>query len=455
MKDKAIEELILFGNISSDTVVKNAVSLFAVPAAKMARSSGSLPGTLAHDEAPHAYYQVQRAMLPLIGEERVSGTYWQNYIAGLVGGADNAFTRLAEHGTLDHKPAIRHLATDELRLIRQIYSYDFTTFSAPDSGREPDTDTGTDTGTGTEPTIGSKADNIASMTVTPARRTRRQQLHEALTAGTDEEATSLLAEYYHSCGAGDFEAYGSYLWDGSFRGVRISDPITFDDLIGIDKQKESLKENAEFLFRGLPANNVLLYGDSGTGKSSSVKALLNNYEPRGFKLVAVPKHRLADLPKILDAIAGRGLKFIVFIDDLSFDENDGGYKQFKSVLEGGVSARPDNAVICVTSNRRNIVKEVWSDREGQDDVHLRDNLQEKRSLADRFGLTIVFSSPDKREYLDIVFALARKADVRMAEDELRAQALTWEIRHGGRSGRTASQFIAHLKGLQALAELEN
>jgi predicted AAA+ superfamily ATPase len=213
-----------------------------------------------------------------------------------------------------------------------------------------------------------------------------------------------------------------------------------------------LIENTEFLLRGLPANNVLLYGDSGTGKSSSVKAVLNRYKDRGLKLIAVPKERIDELPQILEYVGGRGLKFIIFIDDLSFEENEVGYKSFKSVVEGSVSARTTNTVICVTSNRRNIIKEVWKDRAEQDDIHLRDNLQEKRSLADRFGLTIVYIAPEKGDYLDIVAALAKKAGLNMDAEYLSEQALIWEIRHGGRSGRTARQFIDHMVGLKELGQ---
>jgi predicted AAA+ superfamily ATPase len=227
-----------------------------------------------------------------------------------------------------------------------------------------------------------------------------------------------------------------------------------EELIGYDRQKDALIENTERLLRGLPASNVLLYGDSGTGKSSSVKALLNRYRGQGLKLIAVPKERIDDMGEILAHIAGRGLKFIVFIDDLSFEENDGSYKPFKSIIEGSVNGRQDNAMICVTSNRRNIVKEVWKDREGleADDVHLRDNLQEKRSLADRFGLTLVFAAPDKASYLEIVSALADQAGLSVDQKTLLSGALTWGIRHGGRSGRTARQYIDHLIGAQALSK---
>jgi predicted AAA+ superfamily ATPase len=191
---------------------------------------------------------------------------------------------------------------------------------------------------------------------------------------------------------------------------------------------------------------MLLYGDSGTGKSSSIKALLNRYKDKGLKLISLSREKIDELPKIFETVRNKGQKFIIFVDDLSFEEGDNSYKSFKSIVEGSVSAKPANTLICVTSNRRNIVREVWKDREGVDDIHLRDNLQEKRSLADRFGLTLVYPSPDKQEYLGIVLALSKKAGIDMPDDELIKEALTWEIRHGGRSGRAARQFVDYKVG---------
>jgi predicted AAA+ superfamily ATPase len=168
---------------------------------------------------------------------------------------------------------------------------------------------------------------------------------------------------------------------------------------------------------------------------------LNAFAGRGLKLVSIPKARIADIAEVIDLVSERGLKFILFIDDLSFDEGENGYKAFKSAIEGRIGAANNNWIVCVTSNRRNIVKEAWKDREAQDDVHLRDNLQEKKSLADRFGLTIIYEAPDKAEYLTIVRGLATKAGLALSGDELDKAALTWEVRHGGRSGRTAKGFV--------------
>jgi predicted AAA+ superfamily ATPase len=420
----------LYANVSDDAGVACATAL----------SGGALMG----DVHASAWTGLQRAMLEGVGREKVGATYWQNHICALVGASDNPFSRAAERGAYagledlssgnalaeaaaslpESDAGLLRLATVELARIKEMYAWDF----------------------------GDAADSVASLMASPPPGSRRQRVHEALTRDDDIVSAAGLAAYYRAYGAGALEAYDSYYWNGGFSGVEAGDPVRLDDLIGMERQKAALIENTEFLLHGLPASNMLLYGDAGTGKSSSVKAVAHEFADRGLKLVAIPKARIAELPAVLDAASGRGLKFLLFIDDLSFEEDESSYKSFKSVIEGGVGSRPDNVVICVTSNRRNIVKEVWKDREDRDDVHLRDNLQEKRSLADRFGLTIVYSSPEKDEYLSIVEGLAKKAGVDMKEDELKAAALTWELRHGGRSGRTARQFVDYCSSRKALAQ---
>jgi predicted AAA+ superfamily ATPase len=434
--------MILFEQVGSDPVVKNAVFLFDVFFDEDNPYDEYFDYYALQDDLSD-YYKLQKAMLRLVGAEEIAASYWQNYICKLIAPSDNAFSRMAERGVFaadgydGAAAAVFALAMEELQVIRDIYAYDFQALAQAITKR-----TGVPEG----------AENLAKLTAAPEKVSRRQGIHEALTAEDARTSATLLARYFHDFGAGDFEGYDAFAWEGTFHGVAFGDPITMDDLIGYESQKRALIENTEFLLRGLPANNVLLYGDSGTGKSSSVKALLNMYKARGLKLIAVPKERIDDLPRILEYVGGRGLKFIIFIDDLSFEENEVGYKSFKSVIEGSVSARTTNTVICVTSNRRNIIKEVWKDRAEQDDIHLRDNLQEKRSLADRFGLTIVYISPEKREYLEIVAALAKNAGLNMDAEYLSEQALIWEIRHGGRSGRTARQFIDHMVGLKELGQ---
>lgn len=219
-----------------------------------------------------------------------------------------------------------------------------------------------------------------------------------------------------------------------------------NQLIGYETQKQTLRNNTEAFLAGKKANNVLLYGDSGTGKSSSIKALLNEYYKDGLRMIEVYKHQFKDLPKIIQQLQSRNYKFILFMDDLSFEEFEIEYKYLKAVIEGGLEKKPDNILIYATSNRRHIVKQTWSEREDKDEVNINDAKQEKTSLSSRFGIKILFMHPDCINYLNIVDGLAKQYGLKMDRDELHQKALTWEIRHGGFSGRTAKQFIHAMLG---------
>ena len=219
-----------------------------------------------------------------------------------------------------------------------------------------------------------------------------------------------------------------------------------NQLIGYETQKQTLRNNTEAFLAGKKANNVLLYGDSGTGKSSSIKALLNEYYKDGLRMIEVYKHQFKDLPKIIQQLQSRNYKFILFMDDLSFEEFEIEYKYLKAVIEGGLEKKPDNILIYATSNRRHIVKQTWSEREDKDVVNINDAKQEKTSLSSRFGIKILFMHPDRINYLNIVDGLAKQYGLKMDRDELHQKALTWEIRHGGFSGRTAKQFIHAMLG---------
>lgn len=219
-----------------------------------------------------------------------------------------------------------------------------------------------------------------------------------------------------------------------------------DQLIGYESQKEKLTQNTEAFLAGKKANNVLLYGDSGTGKSSSIKALLNEYYKDGLRMVEVYKHQFINLPSIIQELQSRNYKFVLFMDDLSFEEFEIEYKYLKAVIEGGLEKKPDNILIYATSNRRHLVKQTWSDRQDQDEVNVNDAKQEKTSLSSRFGVKILFMHPDRQNYLDIIDGLAEQYGLDMDQEELHQKALTWEIRHGGFSGRTAKQFIHAMLG---------
>lgn len=214
-----------------------------------------------------------------------------------------------------------------------------------------------------------------------------------------------------------------------------------EDLIGYEYQKKQLTDNTEAFLIGKKANNVLLYGDAGTGKSSSIKALLNEYYKDGLRMIEIYKHQFKYLPFVIQELQSRNYKFIIFMDDLSFEEFETDYKYLKAIIEGGLEKKPNNILIYATSNRRHLIKQSWSDRAGEDDININDALQEKTSLASRFGIKINFVHPNKMEFLKIIDGLALHYQIDMEKEELHENALTWQIRHGGFTGRTAKQFI--------------
>lgn len=264
----------------------------------------------------------------------------------------------------------------------------------------------------------------------------------------DRELADLLVDYYSRHGCGKAAGFAAFRWDetGGLAGIKHPDDSSFEDIVGYDYQKGVLRQNTEAFLAGRPANNILLVGARGTGKSSCVKALIPQYFGQGLRLVEVSKHQLRHLHQILDALRGRSQKFIVFLDDLSFEENETEYKHLKSAIEGGVEAKPDNVLIYATSNRRHLIRESWQDREGGQDIHSLDSVHEKISLADRFGIILTYPAPDQSEYLKIVEAIAKKHAVDLPADELKKLALRWEMSHSGRSGRVAQQFVKHIMG---------
>lgn len=259
-----------------------------------------------------------------------------------------------------------------------------------------------------------------------------------------------LANYYQQHGTGIFARYKALQWkNGDLFGIKYFDPIQIDEIVGYELPKETLIKNTECLLCGLPALHVLLYGSRGSGKSSLVKALLNRYGERGLRLIEVPKEYFKDLPLILEKVREQPQKFIIFVDDLSFEEDDETFKALKVVLEGSVIAKAKNVVVYATSNRRHLVKEYFSDRprpSEADEVHAWDTQQEKLSFSDRFGLTLTFEPANQETYLKIVHHLAKIAQIPLASDELEFRAKQWATRHNGRSGRTARQFIDYLQG---------
>lgn len=250
-----------------------------------------------------------------------------------------------------------------------------------------------------------------------------------------------LLDFYANHGCGKFVKYRAFIWrDQKILPVAYPDKISLSDLQGYDYQRNIVLDNTVSFLNGLPANNCLLYGDRGTGKSSTVKAIMNQYYSKGLRVIEIPKESLMEFPYLVDQIAGLPLKFIIFIDDLSFSKQDETYASLKAVLEGGVAARPDNTLIYATSNRRHLLRETFSDREG-DEVHRGDTIQESLSLADRFGLRVNFSHPGKQEFLELIRTLAQQRGLSEHLEQLEREAEQWALAQGGRSPRCAIQFM--------------
>ena len=272
-------------------------------------------------------------------------------------------------------------------------------------------------------------------------------------AGSDNEFKDIITEFYKEYGVGKFglnKAFrieeGTDLKTANIIPITRVEHVYLNDIIGYDLQKKKLTDNTESFINGKPANNCLLYGDAGTGKSSSVKAIVNEYYDKGLRIIEIYKHQFRYLSDILEQIKDRNYKFIIYMDDLSFEESELEYKYLKAILEGGFGRRPENVLIYATSNRRHLIRESFRDKtETDEELHTRDTVEEKLSLSARFGEKIYYGSPDKREFNSIVLSLAKKHNIDMDEGEILSKANMWELSHGGMSGRSATQFITYLQ----------
>ncbi|MBS7299242.1 MAG: ATP-binding protein [Eubacteriales bacterium] len=260
-------------------------------------------------------------------------------------------------------------------------------------------------------------------------------------AKTADELFELLCKHYKTLGTGIFARYTALLCskDG-LSGIENPDTTSFNELIGLEHIKKTLTDNTELFLSGKKANNVLLFGDRGTGKSSCVKALLNKYHEQGLRVIELPKNCITLIPDLYKELSSKPQKFILYLDDLSFEKHEPEYRSLKVSMEGQLGSIPQNVLIFATSNRRHLIKENWKDREGGD-VHAGDNMQEMLSLSERFGISLVFSAPNQREYLDIVKELLSRKGIEI-NDEIEKKAIAWQMNYGGRTPRCASQFAA-------------
>jgi predicted AAA+ superfamily ATPase len=441
------------GALPDPAVLSASLALFrGVLADEIGRAFLALLDALAR-EAPRA--DVRAAWSRLFGllaaeaelaDHAPVGDAWQNHLLDRLLADDNPFSQKAQRAPLAAMgEALVEQARVELRALQQLFQLDARRLASVVAARASDAPW--PAWDGFRPLASAPGDEAAST------------LKRALAAAADWGALLPdLAAYYARAGTGLFARYRAFRWvrvgeRGHLEGIAHPDPVRLSDLVGYESERELLLRNTEQFLAGYPANNVLLYGDRGTGKSSTIKALLNAYGDRGLRLVEVAKAYLPDLPQLLALLRGRRERFILFVDDLSFHETEVEYKELKAVLEGGLEARPSNVLLYATSNRRHLVQESFADRTGAVDgeLHGVDTMQEKLSLSDRFGITLTFLAPDQDRYLAIVRALAAQRGLAIAPEELQRRAIAWALRHRGRSGRTARQFVDYLTGELGLA----
>jgi len=386
-----------------------------------------------------------RRIVSFAGKFGLAGDLWQQWLTYILMMHENPFTLACERRGVRADSTITELAAGDLGCFRDLFKADLL-------------DEGADAGsahaaeilramTDYRPPYGSVTERGPGAAIS--------LLSERLAHAEDVKTFSLiLQDHYETYGVGMYGLYRAFRVDEGISELKLvpvvdDEDVTFDDLIGYEDQKKTLIDNTEAFVSGNHANNVLLYGDSGTGKSTSIHALMHEFFPRGMRLVEVSKQNRHLLPQILSQIKKRNYRFIIFLDDLSFEENESDYKELKAMLEGALETRSDRVLIYATSNRRHLIRETWRDRndiEYQEDVHHSDTMEEKLSLASRFGVTIYYSKPDPKEYLNIVRQLADRNGIELSSQDLDDIARRWELRHGGMSGRTASQLITWLRG---------
>ncbi len=385
-------------------------------------------------------YDCVNELIELAEQYGFEGNVWHNYLAFLLANNENAYSTACEI-VGEVQGSINDVALNDFAVFRSLFAYDLKTI-------EQELEVGC-LSLLTDYKSASSNGKVFNKRI----RDRICELSIKLANSKDEqEFKTIMTDFYKDFGVGKLGLHKAFRIIHEENQPKIV-PITnishvhLDELVGYEIQKKKLIDNTEAFVKGKKANNCLLFGDAGTGKSTSVKAIMNEYYDQGLRLIEVYKHQFQDLSAIIAQIKNRNYKFIIFMDDLSFEEFEIEYKYLKAVIEGGLEKRPDNVLIYATSNRRHLVREKFSDKEERrDDLHSSDTVQEKLSLAARFGVSIFFIAPDKKEYMKIVKTLANKYSLTIPEEELFLEANKWELSHGGLSGRTAQQFIDYLLG---------
>ena len=386
-------------------------------------------------------FECVNRLLELSVSHGFEGNLWHSYLTYLLASDENAYSTSCEIvGPVDG--TINEIARHDFVIFKELFDYDFR-----------DMEKSLDAGC---LNLLMDYQNVKGGGKVFNRRIRDRicDLARALAAAEDvDDFKDKLTQFYKEFGVGKLGLHKAFRVEHPENdGVQIV-PITniahvhLDDLVGYEIAKKKLIDNTEAFVMGKRANNCLLFGDAGTGKSSSIKAILNQYYDQGLRMIEVYKHQFKDLNDVIAQIKNRNYKFIIYMDDLSFEEFEIEYKYLKAVIEGGLERKPENVLIYATSNRRHLIRETFRDKADRDEeLHTNDTVQEKLSLVARFGVTIYFGSPDKKEFQEIVRVLARKGGIDMPEEELLLEANQWELAHGGLSGRTAQQFVDYLLG---------
>ncbi len=438
---REISKLIMYGDMDEDCILYQLGEIFRrYEAEKSAENTSSKP-VLIKD----IYTQLKRLLI-VATDYGFNYNLWHNYLTFYLVTNENPFSITCEKVGAN-EGSVNHFAKNDFRVFRNLFHFDF-------SAIEKDLEIDCFSQLSNYKAIGKKElmynKNVSEKIIA---------LSAELETAADENAFfDSVTAFYKAYGVGMFglnKAFrireSSHGADVEFVAINNMDKVMLDDLIGYEIQKKKLVDNTKAFVEGKKANNVLLFGDSGTGKSTSIKAIVNAFYPQGLRMIEIYKHQFKDLSNVIAQIKNRNYRFIIYMDDLSFEEFETEYKFLKAVIEGGVETRPDNILIYATSNRRHLIKETWNDRSDvkvENGMHQSDTMEEKLSLVNRFGVTINYSKPSQKEYFHIVIALARRQGITMSDDELRAEANKWELSHGGISGRTAQQFVNYLAGFE-------
>lgn len=393
------------------------------------------------ENAAALFYDCIYRLIELAGHYGFHGNLWHCYLANLLVNNENSYSCGCElRGKIEG--TVNEAALHDIVIFKEFYDYDFAPLAKK---------------------LGVREFSLVEHYVSSSRESkvynrricaRICELAEKFSHdNTPEEMKDTLTQFYKEYGVGKFGLHKSFRVLHDETGVRV-EPIlniahvSLDDLIGYETAKKKLTDNTDAFVAGRKANNCLLFGDAGTGKSSCVKAIANEYYEKGLRIIEVYKHQFQDLNQVIGQIKNRNYRFIIYMDDLSFEDFEIEYKYLKAVIEGGLERKPENVLIYATSNRRHLIRENYGDKEEiRQDMHTGDTVQEKLSLVHRFGVTIYFGAPDKKQFQVIVKALAARGGVTLPEEELLAQANQWELAHGGLSGRSAQQFIDYLLGV--------